>query len=212
LPGANGNIFGNIFATVLDGAGNLYVGGRFTIIGTVPATNIAKWDGTAWSALGEGVMGEVYALAVAGTDLYVGGSFTNAGGVSANRIAKWDGSVWSALGSGIIGSSLSASVAALAPFGADLYAGGDFMMAGGKVSTYLAKAQIGPPSPAPVCLQIHLPGAQVLVEWPGDPEGYRLLSNTNLATTNWTEFAPAGTNRIFINPAEPARFFRAVKP
>ncbi len=66
------------------------------------ANNIAKWDGSAWSALGSGMNDAVHALAVDGSgNLVAGGSFTTAGGVSANHIAKWDGSAWSALGSGI---------------------------------------------------------------------------------------------------------------
>ena len=86
---------------------NLYAGGSFTVAGGVAVANIAKWDGSAWSALGSG-MGDTYtpvsyALAVSGTNLYAGGCFTTAGGVSANNIAKWNGSAWSALGSGIVG-------------------------------------------------------------------------------------------------------------
>ena len=34
---------------------NLYAGGYFTTAGGVPANNIAKWDGSAWSALGSGM-------------------------------------------------------------------------------------------------------------------------------------------------------------
>ena len=84
---------------------NLYAGGYFTTAGGVAANNIAKWDGSAWSALGSGMNGQpdVYALAVSGTNLYAGGCFTTAGGVPANNIAKWDGSAWSALGSGMDG-------------------------------------------------------------------------------------------------------------
>jgi len=62
---------------------------RFTLrarsgrIGGVSATNIAKWDGTNWSALGTGLgTGDgdtVSALAIWGDNLYVGGYFTNAG-------------------------------------------------------------------------------------------------------------------------------------
>ncbi|MGB9613419.1 MAG: chitobiase/beta-hexosaminidase C-terminal domain-containing protein, partial [Candidatus Margulisiibacteriota bacterium] len=49
-----------------------------------------------WQALGSGMNGSVYALAVDSSgNLYAGGSFTTAGGVSANRIAKWNGSSWS---------------------------------------------------------------------------------------------------------------------
>ena len=34
---------------------NLYAGGNFTTAGGVPANYIAKWDGSAWSALGSGI-------------------------------------------------------------------------------------------------------------------------------------------------------------
>src|SRR5438105_154384 len=49
---------------------------------------------------------------------------------------------WSALGSGVNGYGY---VSALAVSGSDLYAGGSFTTAGGKVTGYVAKAAIGPP-------------------------------------------------------------------
>ena len=67
-PGANQPVW----AIVVDGSGNVYVGGDFSAIGTVPANRIAKWDGSAWSALGLGMSDVVYALAVSGTNLYAG--------------------------------------------------------------------------------------------------------------------------------------------
>jgi hypothetical protein len=130
IPGANGDVF----ASVVDGSGNLYIGGTFTIVGDVFATNIAKWNGSSWSAVGSGLNAQVNALAVSGSDLYVGGAFTAAGGSNVNFIAKWDGSNWSALGSG-----LDARVNALAVSGSDLYAGGDFGTAGGNSATGVAK-------------------------------------------------------------------------
>jgi len=86
----------------------------------VGANRVAKWNGSAWSALGSGMDGWVDTLAVLGTDLYAGGHFTTAGGVGANHVAKWDGHAWSALGSGMAG-----YVYALAVSGTDVYAGGD---------------------------------------------------------------------------------------
>ncbi|MBO2009356.1 T9SS type A sorting domain-containing protein [Hymenobacter negativus] len=88
--------------------GDVYVGGYFSHTGGslqtgVSASNIAKWNGTAWSALGtginQGVSSTVNALATAANgDLYVGGFFTFAGATSASGIAKWNGTTWSALG------------------------------------------------------------------------------------------------------------------
>ena len=82
--------------------------------------------------------GYVHALAVSGTNLYAGGEFTTAGGVPADNIATWDGSTWSALGAGIGAAGGDVPVAALAMRGSDLYAGGDFAMAGGVTAKYIA--------------------------------------------------------------------------
>src|SRR5689334_10506124 len=82
LPGANGEVY----AAAADDSGNLYIGGGFTRVGGVLATNIAKWNGSTWSPLGAGMnpFAPVRALAVSGSDLYAGGWFTNAGGTLAN--------------------------------------------------------------------------------------------------------------------------------
>lgn len=130
LPGANGEVL----AAVVSSDGTLFVGGNFTVIGDVLANGIARWDGTAWSALGSGMSGTVSALAVSGDDLYAGGEFTTADGVRVNNIARWDGSAWSTLGSGMGG-----SVSALAVSGDGLYAGGDFTWAGGVYANRIAR-------------------------------------------------------------------------
>ena len=143
------------FATTIfdDGTGPaLYAGGEFTTAGGVAASNIAKWDGVAWSALGAGVDGgatftRVFALTVfddgTGPSLYAGGEFTTAGGVSASNIAKWDGVAWSALGAGVDGGATFTRIFALTVFddgtGPALYAGGRFTAAGGVSVNFIAK-------------------------------------------------------------------------
>lgn len=119
-----------------DGTGPaLYVGGQFTTAGGVAATNIARWDGTAWSAVGGGVTGTVFAMQVfddgSGPALFVSGSFTQAGGAPASRVAKWNGAAWSPLGSGMNGSAVTAMAVFDDGGGPDLYFGGNFTMAGG---------------------------------------------------------------------------------
>jgi len=205
LPGANGNVY----VTVVDSSGNLFVGGFFTIAGEAPAKNVAKWNGSAWSALGLGVNGSVYSLAVSGSDLYVGGEFTTAGSTSANYVAKWNGNAWSALGSG-----LNSRVDALAVSGSDLYVGGWFNKADRKVSAYLAKANLGGAAPAAPVFTSIVPnpsGAQVLLTYVSDPgASFYLLSTTNLATwqTNSMVNAIGATNSVLINVTQPYEFFR----
>jgi hypothetical protein len=138
IPGAGGEVN----AAVSDGSGNLYIGGEFAAVGKTIASNIARWNGTSWSALGSGISGAglqglpfVSALAVSGSNVYVGGNFTTAGGdTNANYMAEWDGTNWSALGSG-----MNNVVAALAVSGSTLYAGGQFTTAGSGPANYIAQ-------------------------------------------------------------------------
>ena len=103
--------------------GDLVVGGEFVKAGFARANCIARWDGSAWSALGSGLNAGVSALTtLPNGDLVAGGRFTTAGGVGANRIARWDGSSWSALG---LGTTAQVRALTTLPNG-DLVAGGDF--------------------------------------------------------------------------------------
>jgi hypothetical protein len=140
---------------VFDGGGGpeLCAAGSFTTAGGAAANRIAKWNGASWSALGTGMDSEVVALSVfddgSGAALCAGGSFGSAGGVTAKAIAKWNGASWSALGTGMSiafgGFGVPASVQALASWdsgsGPALYAGGDFMSAGGTAANRIARWQ-----------------------------------------------------------------------
>lgn len=120
-----------------DGTGPaLYGSGWFTTMDGVPAENIARWDGTAWSAVGGGLTGwtcggcGVQALAVfddgTGPGLYAAGDFGTAGGLPANNIARWDGVGWSALGNGLAGYLTQTLTVFDDGNGPALFAGGDF--------------------------------------------------------------------------------------
>jgi cysteine-rich repeat protein len=117
--------------TVAVSGTDVYVGGAFSVMTDIVANNVARWDGTAWSALGSGTSGAVATLAVIGTDLYAGGGFKKAGGLTVNGIAKWDGTNWSALGSG-----MNNNVYVLVADGTDLYAGGAFTSPAARVAKW----------------------------------------------------------------------------
>lgn len=89
-----------VTALAITANGDLYAGGEFQAAGGMPAKHIARWDGTRWQPLGEGLDGTPKAMAVDGNTLYVIGSFTKAGTVTVNQLARWDGSTWSVVGTG----------------------------------------------------------------------------------------------------------------
>jgi hypothetical protein len=116
-----------VYALARDDAGNIYAGGQFTLASGVTARRVAKWDGSAWAALGSGIDdGEVNALLWdASGSLYAGGSFDAIGGVSISGLARWDGAGWHPVGNGTNG---TVNALAMDPAG-NLYVAGDFTQA-----------------------------------------------------------------------------------
>jgi hypothetical protein len=141
----------------------LYVGGNINEAGGVPAANIARWDGSRWSAVGSGLNEYVQSLTTfddgsgSGPALYAGGNFTMAGAVPASRVARWDGAAWSPLGAGVNDGVFTLGVHEDAE-GPALVAGGYFTMAGGTPASFIARwngltwaafgAGMGPPGTA----------------------------------------------------------------
>jgi hypothetical protein len=123
---------------------DIYVGGGFTNAYFFPGfgltvNGIARWDGSSWWNLGNGVSGGgVNAIFASGGNIYVGGSFTNADGNPANRIAMWDGFSWSSLGTGTQ-NGVSSTVNSILVDGTDVYVGGIFTNAGTTVVHGIAK-------------------------------------------------------------------------
>jgi hypothetical protein len=122
-------------ATFDDGSGPaLFAAGQFALADGMPASNIARWDGTAWSDVGAGLSSEqLDSLAVfddgSGPALFAGGRLTI--GLSLGGIARWNGTSWSAVGDPL---AWQPEVSALTVFddgdGPALYAGGAFQVAG----------------------------------------------------------------------------------
>jgi hypothetical protein len=92
VSGTTGLSATNVFGITFDAGGNLYVAGSFADAGSVPANNIARWDGSAWTTLGDGLEGSARALVYAGgADIWVGGFLSTAGGIPSVNIARWQG-------------------------------------------------------------------------------------------------------------------------
>lgn len=87
--------------------GDLIVVGTFTTMGGVAnTTNIARWNGSAWSSITPlgAANSDIFSSTYDGLgNLYVAGAFTSINGVAATRIAKYDGTTWTALSTGLNG-------------------------------------------------------------------------------------------------------------
>jgi hypothetical protein len=86
-------------------AGTLVIAGSFDTAGGAPAKNIAAWDGTSWSTLGD--LGTSPSHVVndllvyddgSGPALYACGDFDVGVGAAVSNVARWDGATWSAVG------------------------------------------------------------------------------------------------------------------
>ncbi|HAS81706.1 MAG TPA: hypothetical protein DCS43_03265, partial [Verrucomicrobia bacterium] len=114
---------------------NLYVGGFFSHAGgSAGFTNVVKWNGSAWSAMGQGLNNTVQALGIADGSLYAGGQFTRSGTATNMYISRWTGSTWTNVLSGVGG-----AVRAITTEGQTVYVGGDFTTAGGNSANRMAR-------------------------------------------------------------------------
>ncbi len=132
---ANNQGFDNqVLSLYVDDATNtLYAGGQFTKVDGVTVNGIAKWDGTQWSAMGDGFGGTspyVYGITKYKNDIYATGHFTSSGGTTLNGIARWDGTKWQPLDGGLELLTQYDYGVALHEFNNELYVGGKFQKVG----------------------------------------------------------------------------------
>jgi hypothetical protein len=159
--------------------GDVIAGGRFSAVGVPNSANIARWNGVAWSSMGN-MESWVYALQVLPSgDLLAAGPFSAAGGVQANQVALWNGSAWSSLQGSVNDSSRYVNALALLING-DIAVGGTFEMVNGAVSKCFARYRFAADAPAitqhpqsaspclggPVSLAVAATGTQpMLYQW-----------------------------------------------
>ncbi len=106
----------------------LYAGGGLTLGEKSNIIGIAKWDGTKWLPVGEGLNGIedpiVFTMSVYQNKLIAGGYFSIKGDLGLD-IAAWDGTTWTQLGSGLKGDAYSINlIFSLEVFQNKLYVGG----------------------------------------------------------------------------------------
>ena len=117
-PSSRTENFTNTFKIIYDQS--LYAAGIFATDNVIG--NIAKWDGTNWHALGNGLNDYVYALDVWRGDLYVGGRFTS----PIVYLGKWNGTDWFDQGIG----NINNAVKTITHNEDSLYIGGSFTTPG----------------------------------------------------------------------------------
>ncbi|HEY0456319.1 MAG TPA: hypothetical protein VGE41_08080, partial [Verrucomicrobiae bacterium] len=125
---------GTILSLIFKGD-ELIVGGNFGQAGTVPAQNLASWNGTRWRSLrnGEFYYDIIYSVLPHENDLYIAGLFSTPGRPS-NYIARISNGNWTALPGGVYG-----EIRSLCFTGKSLFAGGEFALAGNSKAGSIAR-------------------------------------------------------------------------
>jgi trimeric autotransporter adhesin len=144
---------GTGFVEAITGDGvNVYVGGSFARAGSLAVTNLARWNGRSWDAVGNTWGGDIvyygdqvnYYLGVVSSltyyqnNLYVAGSFGAIGGVIARNFAWWDGRSWHG-----VSLDQEGGISVLKVEQGSLYAAGFFERIGGVAATNLAVLRNG---------------------------------------------------------------------
>jgi hypothetical protein len=129
---------------------DVYVGTDAIDVAGIPqADHVARWNGSAWSAVGAGSGGangwfpttaSIYGLAATGPNIFATGTFQDADGdARADNVAFFDGANWHPVGSDGAGNGpWSGTGLALAVVDRQLYAAGSFTSAGGDPQAHSA--------------------------------------------------------------------------
>jgi flagellar hook capping protein FlgD len=129
--GPNPGVDGQVYALLSSGT-DLFAGGDFINADGNVVNHVARWDGSAWHALGDGLNGQVVALTEYQGQVVAAGSFTASGNTALPGVALWNGSAWQAVGDHALG-----TVFELVVFNGLLIVGGDFSLQGGNGIAWL---------------------------------------------------------------------------
>lgn len=135
--GVSGTNFAWVNALTFDGRGNLYAAGSFSKAGSVSANSIARWNGSEWSSLGDGPIGEINikigleGLAADGNTIYASGYFQSTGGSWISDVQRWNGNTWELVGDPMTCEDSFMGISALTvDRDGNLFAGGQFCFVG----------------------------------------------------------------------------------
>jgi hypothetical protein len=125
LSGVQGDFDARVEATLVGSDGSLWIGGRFQSVSGVEALNLARWDGSAWAAVGDGPGIVVLDLMEHDGRVWAVGESSGGGfGIpSPAQVMTWDGASWEPVGQPLPAFSRAH---AIATDGTRVWVGGDF--------------------------------------------------------------------------------------
>ncbi len=121
--------------------GEAYAGGAFSVADGSPASNLARWNGSKWTQLGDGrgLDSWVHALVVHDGELFAAGRFAGGSGTLLKGIARWAKTGWTSVGGGVSNPGRSTVGYSLTSYENELIVGGDFTLAGDVASRNVAR-------------------------------------------------------------------------
>ena len=125
-PGTDGPVL-----ALFSSGTNLYAGGDFIGAGGILVNHVARWDGTSWHEMGNGLNGQVVALTEYNGQIVAAGSFNASGNTPTSGVAIWNGTSWQAAGDPIFG------VTDLAVYNGKLIIAGQFSLTSGDYVAWL---------------------------------------------------------------------------
>ncbi len=151
-PSTGGGAVDDYVRSLASSGNDVYIGtDSLNVAGIAQADHVARWNGSAWSAVGANSAGDdgwfpksafIYALAAKGSQVVAAGSFQNANGIpTADMVANFDGTTWGPLGSDGAGNGpIGGNGLAVAIVGKDVFVGGNFTAAGGNpLAAFIAR-------------------------------------------------------------------------
>jgi trimeric autotransporter adhesin len=127
----------NFVAAITKLGNQICIAGNFTFASSIRVNNLACWNGIFWTGRSGGTNGRIFAMDLYGNGLVLGGEFTT----GSHFVTTWrDGDFWgldSGNATGLTG--LNGFIYATVTKDDDLYVGGRFTGAGGKMTNHITR-------------------------------------------------------------------------